>query len=136
MRKIRIIVSVALTGIFMAASIPAGASAAVTLRVSLGDRSVAKAVCSVAVAEGADGVAVLDAAVAGGCIKSYKIEDFGWGDYLACVDGVCEQPGTYWAMYENRVYTSYGIREFYADPGDELWFNYEQYITCLTPLGC
>ena len=130
------VVAMVLMASLVFASGASAASVDVKLHVSMGNRAAAKATCLVSVSAGADGVSVLQAAVATGCISSYKLENFGFGDYVSCIDGICEQVGTYWAMYENRAYTSYGIRGFRSDHGDELWFNYEQYVTCLTPLGC
>lgn len=92
--------------------------------------------CWVTVAEGADGVAILDAAKTAGCIRSYKLENFGWGDFVSCIDEVCGQVGTYWSMYENGAYTSYGVREFHSNAGDVLAFDYDEWATCLTPIGC
>ena len=119
-------------------AIPANASTAVNvkLRISLASRTATKASCDLSIPAGANGIAVLDAAVSSGCISSYKTEDFGFGRYVSCIDEICEQLGTYWAMYENGAYTSYGISDFVADQNDELGFNYEQYLTCFLPTGC
>jgi hypothetical protein len=108
----------------------------VTFRTSLANRIATKDLCNVNVPEGADGVAVFDAAIKGGCLQSYQLSHFGSDDFVDCLDSICGEPGTYWAMYENGSYTSYGVRGFSANQGDELWFNYEQYLSCFLPTGC
>lgn len=93
--------------------------------------------CPVDVAEGADGVEVLDAADQSGCIDSYEAREFpGLGRYIACINGVCDTPATYWRMTENGKMTDYGVDAFEANAGDQLGFSYTTWLSCLTPLGC
>lgn len=105
----------------------------VTLRLSAAEpvASVPYKSCSVNVASGANGLAVLQAATSAGCISSYETADFGWGEFVNCIDGVCGTDATYWRMTENSVYTVYGVSDFVADAGDELGFSYTQWATCL-----
>ncbi len=93
--------------------------------------------CPVTVDEGSNGLAVLDAAAAAGCIRSYKVVVYpGLGDFVDCIDRVCTGPGatgplcSFWAMTENGVLTDYGVDGFHADQGDVLSFTYAPYGTC------
>lgn len=94
------------------------------------------AICPVSVAPGADGVAVLNAALAKGCITSYDTVSFGGKPFLSCLDGVCQQADglvTFWAMFDSSpVPAEYGLAEFRADEGDELVFAYTNFAV-LTP---
>lgn len=97
--------------------------------------------CPLTVAENADGVAVLDAAVAAGCIGSYSTVTFGeFGRFLDCIDGVCaggDPAGAgcwFWAMHENGLPTAYGVDGFRAADGDVLSFLLEPYGAAA--LGC
>lgn len=126
-----------LVGLF-ALSVPAQAApTTVTLKVSLGKpspASITRAECTVNVETGADGIAVLEAAVAKRCILSYQLQTFGNGHFVSCIDQVCGVVATYWAMRENSSYTDYGVDGFAAASGDVLWFAYEEFVTCY-PLG-
>jgi imidazole glycerol phosphate synthase subunit HisF len=105
----------------------------VSLAISAGTYAPTGAACSLVVEAGADGVAVLDAAVAAHCIVSYQAQTFpGFGTFVSCIDEVCGSAltgttGTYWNMYENGVSTAYGADGFGADAGDELGFAYRAY---------
>lgn len=135
-----------LTALVLAAA-PAGAdhgSVTVTLDVSAGEpaATVPWARCALTVDHGDDGVAVLDAAVAAGCIDSYETsEDPNWGTFLECIDQICGAPAeamriTYWRMSVDGQMTSYGIDGYEAADGDVLGFSYSTWGTCLTPIGC
>lgn len=109
----------------------------VNLKVSTGHYNVTKTVCSVSVPAASDGVKVLDAARSSGCIRSYTLTYHPvYGPYVACIDDVCEVPGTYWAMRENCTYTSYGVAGFRSDQGDELSFTYESWGHFVLPEPC
>jgi hypothetical protein len=99
------------------------------------------AACPLTMAEGADGLAVLDAAKSSGCIGSYTTVTFaGFGTFLQCIDGVCggrDPRGAacwYWAMTENGVMTDYGVDGFRAGNGDVLSFTLAPYGA--QPAGC
>lgn len=117
-----------------AMALPAqAASVSVTLDLSALEpvASVDYAACIVSVPEGANGIAVLGAAKASGCIKSYEVKDTGFGPYVACIDGICDGAATYWRMTVNGGYTLYGVQEFSASAGKVLGFSYTQWVTCL-----
>lgn len=106
------------------------ADVTVGFALSVGTYAPTGAACPVSVPAGADGIAVLDAAVARACITSYSTVTYpGFGTFVTCIDNVCGQPGTgtagtYWNMYENGVSTGYGVDGFSAGAGDELGFAY------------
>lgn len=119
------------------------ASAASTVSVSftksVGAAGVAAQPCAVKVAPGANGIAVLDAAVTKGCIDSYKVERYSFGAFISCIDDVCGAPAealglTYWAMSENGKTTDYGVEDFRAAAGDTLDFAYTTWLTFLLPV--
>lgn len=108
------------------------ASVTVHLALSAGTYAPTGAACTLSVPAGADGVAVLDAAVAAHCIVSYVAVPSSFGTYVACIDEVCgtavtSGTGGYWNMYENGVSTGYGVDGFAAANGDELGFAYQAY---------
>lgn len=108
-------------------AMPSSASTIVnaTLRVSHYQYSNVVKDCAVSVPEGSSGIAVLSAAVSSGCISSYVAVETSFGNYISCIDGLCEQAVLYWAMRENCQFTDYGVDDFHADEGDELSFTYE-----------
>lgn len=106
----------------------------VTLRISTLTYANVDRTCTVNVPAGADGVAVLDAALAAKCVKGFMLASFSGGHFLDCVDdGVngnrCGDPAPtylrYWAMRVQCTATSYGIDDFKSHAGDELTFSYE-----------
>lgn len=126
---------IALAALVLAASSTPAHAAGVTvsLALSAGTYAPTGAACTVSVPAGADGIAVLDAAVAKACIVSYDTVTFsGFGTFVQCIDEVCGNAGTgtvgtYWNMYENGVSTAYGVDGFSADNGDELGFSYRAF---------
>lgn len=131
---------------FLAVGISARAdgNVSVTLHVDLAQYGTGAtlAECDVSVPEEADGIAVLNAAEAQGCIDSWTPKEFPFGTYVECINDICAHEifivdrsagaGTYWAMRENGDYTLYGVDGFEAQAGDELSFTYETWG--LTPL--
>ena len=117
------------------AAVPAQAThtATVSLALSAGRHAPTGAACTVTVPTGANGIAVLDAAVAKACIVSYDTVTYpGFGTFLTCLNEVCGTAatgttGTYWNMYENGASTAYGVDGFTAATGDELGFAYQAY---------
>lgn len=95
--------------------------------------------CPVSVPAGADGAALLDAAVASGCILSWSAVEYSFGSFVTCINDVCSHDageyaapaagleGTFWALSENLHLTSYGIDGVRADEGDVVGFTYEDY---------
>jgi hypothetical protein len=109
------------------------ASVPVSLALSAGTHAPTGAACALSVPAGANGLAVLDAAVAQGCLVSYDTVTYpGFGTFVTCLDEVCGNAGTgtvgtYWNMYENGASTWYGVDGFVADAGDELGFAYQAF---------
>lgn len=131
--RVRLLALAAVTT--MAALVTPAHASSVTVKfgLSAGTYAPTGAACALNVAAGADGVAVLDAAVAAHCLVSYDTVTFpGFGTFVTCLDEVCGEAltgtvGTYWNMYENSASTSYGVDLFTADDGDELVFAYQDY---------
>ncbi|HVE91794.1 MAG TPA: hypothetical protein VNE62_05800 [Actinomycetota bacterium] len=135
-RALSVVTALLLLAAFMAA--PAHASSSVQMTVTASGpgpathgSGKAAAVCAVSVADGADGVAVLDAAVDSGCLDSYRLSAFpGLGNFVDCVDSVCgggDPLGAgcwYWAMHENGLPSEQGVDFFRASQGDVLSFAY------------
>lgn len=142
MRKARaiLVIVAALGTLITLSSAQAAHPITVTLAVSTHAYPVKDSNCPVSVAHGVDGIAVLDAAKATGCITSYTtIEYPGLGTFVRCIDQRCgdgpqNQYLRYWAMRENCIYTSYGVDGFRADAGDELSFTYEPWPVSFVPM--
>ena len=122
--------AVAATALAALATPAHAADVTVQFSVTVGAYAPTGAACTLTVPAGADGLAVLNAAVARACITSYDTQTFpGFGTFVTCINNVCGQPGngtigTYWNMYENGVSTSYGVDGFTSNAGDELAFAY------------
>lgn len=89
--------------------------------------------CEVLVPAGADGADVLDAAAAQGCISGW-VAGFG-GAYASCIDGVCEQTGTFWAFYVDEALPcggSCGILDVAFVGGENAEFSYVDWFTPFT----
>ena len=140
--------SVALAAVF--ASMPAHAAVPVHLKVSIGEPLISAAViadCSVSVALGADGIAILNAAKASGCISSYEVKSFsGLGHFVSCVDGVCQTTNlgspdsadglaAYWRYTKNGAFADVGIDGFNAKSGDTLGLSYSNFLADCN-VGC
>lgn len=89
-----------------------------------GDAETAAA-CELDVPQGADGVALFDAAVADGCIDSYRTQTHPqFGTLVTCVDGVCDGADAFgvnclfWVWFENGTFPPYGVDGYTADDGD------------------
>lgn len=139
--------SVVLVAVVVAAlGAPSAQAANVTVRlgVSAGTYAPTGELCALSIPADANGVAVLDAAVAAGCITSYETTTSSFGTYLSCLNDVCGDTTsglylTYWSMYENGAYTDYGVDGFRAADGDELTFAYKEgvsWVACMLPTGC
>jgi hypothetical protein len=108
----------------------------VSFGLSAGTYAPTGAACPLAVTSGANGIAVLNAAVAAHCLVSYDTVTYpGFGTFVTCLDSVCGEAltgnaGTYWNMYENGVSTAYGVDGFTAANGKELVFAYQAYCFC------
>jgi hypothetical protein len=97
----------------------------VSLKVGLSSAGAPLAACDVVVTEGAGALAVMDAAVAAGCIKSYQgySNTDAWGytwTRVTCINDICEgSPGlfqrTYWIQRANGG--SYFFYQFSASDG-------------------
>jgi hypothetical protein len=96
------------------------------------------AVCTLSVPTGANGIAVLDAAVAKGCIASYHTQHTSLGDFVDCIDGVCGDTATgayltYWALYWDGTAASAGVDDFRAGTEHDLSFSYVTWVNCVSP---
>ncbi len=76
------------------------------------------------------------AARANRCISSFDATQTPDGHYLTCVEGRCESPGFYWAVYLNGALTCVGVDEVVLTQGDEVAFSYESYATAAFLVGC
>lgn len=127
----------------VAAAVASGAmpaqAANVTVEFGLaaGTHAPTGALCPVSVPAGADGVAVLDAAVEEGCIVSYDtVTDPTFGAYVTCIDEVCQAPAeamtiTYWKLFIDGAAATQGVSFYEAGAGDELVFSYTTWAGCL-----
>lgn len=123
-------------------TIAGSASTTVTLEISLADPSAPSVkTCDVAIATPTTGAAVLDAAVAQGCISSWEAQEYpGYGRYVTCIDGVCAVLGTYWGYLINDETACGGVDNtpYQAcaelQNGDRIEFSYQQWLTFLVPL--
>lgn len=107
----------------------------VTLRSATLAYANADVVCQVSIPAGSNGLVVLDAAVAKGCVKKYETTTFGTGKFLQCLDdGIngnrCGDPGPgylrYWAFREDCNYVQdHGLEGFVATANKELSLTYE-----------
>ena len=126
----RLVAAAAIT-VALVASPASAAQVTVKFALSVGVYAPTGAACPVKVPAGSNGVAVLKAAKAKHCIVSYRLQRYpGLGRFVRCINGLCgiDRPVflTYWAMYENRGYTPYGVDGFKANQGDELAFVYKR----------
>jgi hypothetical protein len=110
----------------------ASSNVSVTLRLSVAEPFASPQIksCTVSVAAGADGIAVLEAAKPN-CISGYTAPSTTQGHYVSCIDGICEAVATYWRMTENGSLTSYGVDDFSANANDVLGFSYTEWPTCI-----
>jgi hypothetical protein len=97
--------------------------------------------CTVTVPADADGIAVLDAAVASGCIGSYHAQQFpGLGHFVDAIDGVTDGEDDvglceFWSYSENGVPAlDHGVDGFRASDGSSIEFVLEPYSAAA--LGC
>lgn len=136
--SLRAIVLSTLAAAVTVAGAPAGATSTVTVNfgVSAGRHLPTGVACPVSVPAGANGIAVLNAAVAKRCIESYRTVSYPFGVFVDCINRICGAPAeafylTYWNMYENGVSTSYGVSQFVAHQNDELVFAYATWVAPL-----
>lgn len=119
--------------------VPPAVAADTTVHV---DVDVAEAVelgdCDLSVPSGSNGLAVLDGAVAAGCIESYETQTHPqFGAFVRCINDICAAPDetfniTYWALYVDGRYATLGVSALtFPDHGSTLGFNYETWATGL-----
>lgn len=111
------------------------ANVTVTFGLSAGVHAATGTACPVSVPAGADGISVLDAAKAKGCIVSYHKQHYSGGDLVDCINEVCGAPpeamyATYWSMYVDGKATIYGVNDFRAADGKDLAFVYTSWLPC------
>lgn len=87
--------------------------------------------CDVSVPNGANGAAVLDAAVAQGCILSWSGTSYDFGTFVDCINYVCSAVATFWEMSDAQGPTAYGIDLYSAQDGGVLAFDYTQWVVTL-----
>lgn len=123
--KTRTVIAIFLVAAFALAVTPAhAANVTVKFGYSL-NKLVPPRLCPVSVPAGSNGIKVLQAAKAKACIVSYKITTYpGLGSFVQCINGICGTCATYWGMFENGKYTSYGVDGFKSNWGDRLTFTY------------
>lgn len=111
----------------------AAADVTVTLQIDLGHPALPSyKECDVTVPAGSNVGAVLDQAEEDGCISGWESASFpGFGRYVTCVDGLCEEVVTYWAFYVNGAYASAGIDDTPVAAGSTYTFAYEQWAVQL-----
>lgn len=94
--------------------------------------------CTVGVVAGSDGGAVLDAATASGCISGWSHDTYGGGKrFVTCVDGLCQQPGTFWAFYVDEALPcggACGIDDVQMLGGEAVEFAYVDWFTPFNPV--
>lgn len=110
------------------------ASVTVTLQITLGNHVLAPyKECEVTVPAGSDPGDVLDQAEAQGCIDSWDYDVFdGFGRYVTCIDGICQQFGTFWAFYVDEVPSNVGIDGAIVENGQTIEFVYADWFTPFT----
>ncbi len=140
MRKLALSVLVAVAAALGGVAFPARAAETIAVHLDVDALGVASlAGCDVEVpaeADGIDGIDVLDAAVASGCIDSYDKEEYApYGYFVTCINDICGQfavaAGTYWALSENGAPSSTGASGLDLEDGDTIGFSYAAW----TPLG-
>ncbi|HET6404253.1 MAG TPA: DUF4430 domain-containing protein [Candidatus Thermoplasmatota archaeon] len=132
MRTTRL-VTLALAALVLLPALPAaGADAPVTVTLQVaGGHPAAPGWrdCDVSVPASANVGAVLDAAVASGCILEWSYESSsGWGRYITSIDHVAALLPTYWAFYIDGEYASTGIDSTTVSEGATYRFVYEQWL--------
>lgn len=112
----------------------------VLVKISAGTYLAPGELCPVSVPAGANGAAVLDAAVAARCITSWHGIDYGFDTFVDCIDGVCGHDtgevdpslqyfeGTYWEFSVNEHSASTGIGGYHAADLDIFGFTYQDYL--------
>ncbi|MFN2614701.1 MAG: hypothetical protein ABR552_07805 [Actinomycetota bacterium] len=125
--------------IAVAATVAPAHASNVTVTLSVGAVKYGSTIsdCALSVPAGADGVVVLDAAVAKGCISSYHVQHYTFGNFVDCIDGVCGDPSpvfaTYWGEYWDGSAASLGVDSFRAGTQHDLGFSYVTWVNCLEP---
>lgn len=127
----------------VAIALPAHAASDVTVHFSVGygyHLLPAPTACDVVVADGATVDAVLDAAVAEGCIGGYAYDEFGSGDatdrFVTCITTQTELcgndlglglEGTFWAFYVDGVAAPAGTSTTHVHQGTSVGFTYSDW---------
>lgn len=84
--------------------------------------------CDVVVPAGSNVGDLLDAAVDQGCLSSWESSSFpGFGRYVTCIDGICEQVVTFWAFRVDGAFSNSGIDATPVLAGSSYQFTYEQW---------
>jgi hypothetical protein len=133
MRKLALLVLAVCINLVVPAR-PAAAATTVHLDVNLAVAA-PLASCDVGVPDGANGLAVLDAAVAAGCIDSYDSATFpGLGEKVTCIDDLCETPDATlnaltWVIYVDGRAADLGVSSLtFPAHGSRLAFSYEPWV--------
>lgn len=91
--------------------------------------------CDVLVPDGADAGNVLDQAAADGCISGWQHDSFGSSRFVTCIDGLCQQTGTFWAYYLDDALPcggACGIDDVPLRGGEVVEFAYVDWFTPFT----
>lgn len=91
--------------------------------------------CDVTVPVDANGIAVLDQALADGCIDSYESVTFaGIGEKVICINDICETPAETlnaltWIIYVDGSPSDLGVSDLrFPQHGSTLEFSYEPWV--------
>jgi hypothetical protein len=131
MRKLALLVLTVCINLVVVARPAAADTVTVHLDVDVAT-AVPMADCDVVVTSGANGLAVLDQAVADGCIDGYQTRTFtGLGEKVTCIDDVCETPdetlnALTWIVYVDGAQSELGVSSLsFPTHGTTLGFSYE-----------
>lgn len=131
---------VVLAALLALAAVPLAQAAGIEVTFALGaghEAAPAVETCRVTIPAGGDGGHVLDAATQAGCISGWSYETFGSSRFVTCIDGICQQLGTFWAYYVNDEMPCGGFCGIDDDgligAGDVVEFVYRDWFTPFLP---
>ena len=90
--------------------------------------------CQVTVPAGSNVEAVLQQALAEGCIAEWHCTEYGFDCFVDSVDFVPGQGAFYWAYYVDGEYAANGIRGTIVHEGAEYHFALDQWVVFPSPL--
>jgi hypothetical protein len=126
-----------LTSLLLATLLPFAAGAgdlAVRLLVDTAADAPTFADCAITIPAGSNVEAVLNQALADGCILEWHCTDYGSDCFVDSIDFVPGQGAFYWAYYIDREYALQGIRGTTVQAGAEYHFALDQWVVFPSPL--